>query len=207
MKTLLAAALLLLAAACYAGQTAITDTGDKVILNSDGTWVYANKASKPVVKIGTNTAKFNKPADATFLLKSTKNNAAFWTNTDKWSFSKTAGETAEYQFQLKGKSLFGMAITEEVEIPLEALAEIAFENARKVAPDLKIVMQEYRIVNGNKVIYMEMNGTLKGIDFTYLGYYYSNASGTTQFVAYTGTKTIPAYRSEMNDFLNGLVTQ
>jgi hypothetical protein len=69
MKTLLAAALLLLAAACYAGQTAVTDTGDKVILNNDGTWVYADKAPKPAAKIGVNKAKFNKPADSAFLLK------------------------------------------------------------------------------------------------------------------------------------------
>jgi len=71
MKALLIATLLLLAATCHAGQTAITDTGEKVILNSDGTWVYSNKALTPATRIGTNKEKFNKPNDSTFLLKST----------------------------------------------------------------------------------------------------------------------------------------
>lgn len=206
MKTFLVATLLLLAAACYAGQTAITDTGEKVILNSDGTWVYSHKAPTPDTKIGTNKEKFNKPNDSTFLLKSTKTNSAFWINTDKWSFEKKQGEL-EYQFRLKDKPLFGMAITEPVEIPLEVLTDLALENARREAPDAKIVMKEYRIVNGNKVIYMEMNGTVKGMNFTYHGHYYSNSSGTTQLIAYTFTKVVPSYKSEINDFLNSLATQ
>jgi len=117
MKALLIATLLLLAATCYAGQTAITDTGEKVILNSDGTWVYSNKALTPATRIGTNKEKFNKPNDSTFLLKSTKTNSAFWINTDKWSFEKKQS-ALEYQVRLKDKALFGMAITEPVEIPL-----------------------------------------------------------------------------------------
>ena len=34
---------------------------------------------------------------------------------------------------------------------------------------------------------MQMAGTITGMKFTYIGYYYSDASGTTQLVAYTGT--------------------
>jgi hypothetical protein len=208
MKKLLVAILLLVASTSYAGQTAVTDTGEKVILNSDGTWVHADSAPKPAQKIETNKKKFDKPKDSTFLLKSTRNNSAYWINTGKWSFAKTqADAAAEYRFQLKGKDLYGMVITEGIEIPLDSLADIALTNARGVAPDMKMIMQEYRVVNGKKVIYMEMKGTMKGIHFTYHGYYYSNSSGSTQFVAYTATNTVAKYESEMNDLLNGLVTQ
>jgi hypothetical protein len=68
-------------------------------------------------------------------------------------------------------------------------------------------MQEYRVVNGKKLIYMQINGTIKGINFTYNGYYYSNPSGSTQLVAYTAASAVRKYKSEINDFLNGLVTQ
>jgi hypothetical protein len=208
MKKLFIATLLLLAATSYASQIAITDTGEKVILNSDGTWVFADSAQKPAKSIETNKKKFEKPKDSTFLLKSTKNNSAFWINTAKWSFEKTEAETArEYQFQLKGKDLYGMAITEGIEIPLESLANLALTNARGAAPDAKLIMQEYRVVNGKKVIYMEIKGTIQGIDFTYHGYYYSNSSGSTQLVTYTATNAVAKYKSEINDFLNGLVTQ
>ena len=208
MKKLFVATLLLLAATSYAGQTAVTDTGEKVILNSDGTWAYADKAPKPAEKIDMNKKKFEKPKDSTFLLKSTRNNSAYWLNTAKWSFAKTqADAAAEYRFQLKGKDLYGMVITEGIEMPLESLAEIAVTNARGAAPDAKMIMQEYRVVNGKKLIYMEFKGTIKGVKFIYHGYYYSNSSGSTQMVAYTAANAVAKYESEMTDFLNGLVTQ
>ena len=54
---------------------------------------------------------------------------------------------------------------------------------------------------------MEMKGTLQGIKFMYLGYYYSDDSGSTQFLAYTGSSLVGKYKSEINDFLNGFVVQ
>jgi hypothetical protein len=208
MKKLLVAIALLLATTSYAGQKAITDTGEQVILNSDGTWGYADNKQKHAHKIETNKLKFEKPVDSTFLLKSTKNNSAFWINTDTWTIKKPEKNTArEYQFQLNGKDLYGMAITEEIEIPIESLVDIALANARSAAPDARIVMKEYRVVNGRKVLYMEINGKIMGIDFTYFGYYYSNPSGTTQLITYTATKTVDKYKSEAIELLNGLVTQ
>jgi hypothetical protein len=208
MKKVFAAILLLWAATSYAGQEAVTDTGEKVILNSDGTWVYADKAPKPVKRIETNKQKFEKPKDATFLVRSTRNNSAYWINSAKWSFKKTEGDAAaEYQFQLKSRDLYGMAVTEGIEMPLESLADTALANARSAAPDAKMIMQEYRVINGKKVVYMVINGTIKNVNFTYHGYYFSNSSGSTQLVAYTASNAVGKYTAEINDFLNGLVTK
>ncbi|MBA7532119.1 hypothetical protein ES705_24345 [subsurface metagenome] len=208
MKKLFVTILLLLAATSYASQKAITDTGEQVILNSDGTWEYYGNAQKPAKIIETIKKKFERPRNSSFLLKSIKNKSAYWINTNKWSFHKAKDNPqAEYQFQLKGKDLYAMTIAEGVEIPIETLTNIALDNARSVAPDTKIVRQEYRVVNGNKVIYMEMNGTLQGVKFTYLGYYYSDTSGSIQLIAYTATSVVDKYKTEINDFLNGLVTQ
>ena len=208
MKKLFVTILLLLAATSYASQKAITDTGEEVILNGDGTWEYSDKAQKATNIIETNKKIFERPRDSSFLLKSTKNNSAYWINTDKWVFKKAKDSNqAEYGFKLKGEDLYGTAITEGIEVALESLADIALTNARTAAPDSKSVKQEFRIVNGKKVLYMTMNGTIQGMKFTYLGYYYSDASGSTQFVTYTGTKLVDKYKLEINDFLNGLVTQ
>jgi len=208
MKTVLVITALLLTTSSYSGQKAITDTGEQVILNSDGTWTYADAKQKQDHRIETNKMKFEKPGDATFLLKSTKNNAAFWINPVKWSIKKPEKNTArEYQFQLNGKDLYGMVLTEEIEIPVESLVDIALANARNAAPDARIVTKEFRVVNGRKVLYMEITGKIMGIDFTYFGYYHSNSSGCTQLIAYTGTKAVDKYKPEAIDFLNGLVTQ
>lgn len=208
MKKLLIVIFILLTTTSYAGQKAITDTGEEVILYSNGTWEYSKDAQKLSDMIEINKKIFNKPIDSSFLVKSTRNNSAFWINTNKWSFSKSEElPDAEYQFELKDKDLYGLAITEGIEIPLESLAKIALHNARSVAPDMEIVEQEYRIVNGNKVLYMQMNGTMEGVKFTYVGYYYSDDSGSTQLVNYTATNLVERYKPEINDFLNGLVKQ
>jgi len=194
-----------LTATVFAGQKAISDTGEEVILNSDGTWEYVNNGKKAIDKIKTNKNKFTKSTDASFQLKSTKNNSTIWINTDKWSFKKPKEEgVTEYTFQLKGKDVYAMVITEGVEFDMEALTDIALTNARGVAPDIKIIAKEYRNVNDRKIIYMQMNGTIQGGKFTYVGYYHSNASGSTQFVAYTSQKFVEKYHSDIFEFLNGL---
>ena len=208
MKILLVIILLFLAATSYASQKAITDTGEEVILNSDGTWEYSDNAQKATKIIETKKNKFERSRDASFLVKSMRNNSVYWINTDKWFFRKAEDNPeAEYEFHLKGKDLYAMAITEGIEMPLETLADIALINAQRAAPNAKIVRQEYRVVNGKKVLYMEISGTIKNIKFYYLGYYYSDASGSTQFVTYTSANLVDKYKSEITDFLNGLDTQ
>lgn len=208
MKKLFVIILISLAGASHAGVRAITDTGEEVILDSDGTWKYTHNSHNNAAKtIQTNDKTFKKAKDASFLVKSTTNDSAYWINTHKWAFRKaTNNADAEYEFRLKGQDLYGMTVTERARIPIESLANIALTNAKDTAPDAKTIKEEYRNVNGKKVIYMQMNGTLKGIKFTYLGYYYSDDSGSTQYIAYTASNLVDKYRAEIDDFLNGLTT-
>jgi len=152
----------------YASQTAVTDTGDVIILNDNGTWKYKDRVDATSISI--NSHKFVTPKSSTFLLKSQKNSSAFWINAKKWRFVKGPTEGAtEYNFELKSQDLYGMAITEGLDIPLESLGEIAFENASSAAPNAKLLEKEYRTVNNQKILYMKFSGTIQGIDFTYIG--------------------------------------
>lgn len=208
MKQLFIIIILLFVTTGYASQKAVTDTGKEVVLKDDGTWKYSANTKNVAATIKSNKTVFKKSKDASFLLKSVKNSSAFWINANKWSFKKaTDNAEAEYQFQLKGQDLYGMAITEGIEISLESLTDLALVNAQNADPNARVVRKEYRNVNGNKVIYMEMNAIIQSIDFTYLGYYYSDASGSTQLLTYTATNLVKKYKSEINDLLNGLVTQ
>lgn len=192
----------------FTQKVALTETGEQVILYDDGTWVYSESSESVVSEIPTSDKKFVKDKSQSFLLKSTRTNLGLWLNGSDWSFTK--GETeedAEYNFQLKGKDLYAMLISEQMEIPLETLRMAALENARSAAPDIKVVSEEYRIVNGQKVLMLHMAGTIEGIKFTYFGYYYSNSSGTVQLITYTGTSLFSEYKSDIEKFLNGLVEQ
>ena len=189
-----------------AQQKAVTETGSEVILYDDGTWKFQNEDELTIVEVRTNPVKLKKSEGATFLLKSNILNVGFWLDPKLWSFKKqTENEAAEYKLLLKSGDLYGMIITEKVEIPLETLKSLALANGQKVAPDLKIVKEEYRNVNGLKVLLLEMSGTTQGIKFSYYGYYYSNTNGTVQFITYTSTKLLNSYKSKIEILLNGLV--
>ena len=189
-----------------AQKKAVTETGDEVILYNDGTWEYEGDYNFEESEIPTNPINFKKDEASTFLLKSKKLNVGFWLNPKIWKFNKaTDNLEAEYEFQLKGEDLYGMLISEKVEIPLETLKTIALENGKESASDLKIVKEEYRNVNGLKVLLLEMNGTMQGIKFSYYGYYFSNDNGTLQFITYTSQNLLDSYREVCDNLLNGLV--
>jgi hypothetical protein len=124
-KGILKILLLLLAITSVAQKKAVTETGEEVILYDNGTWKYVSDSAKEKVDIPLNPKAFKKSNNATFLLKSTRTKIGVWLDSKKWSFKKAvSNEDAEYELQLKGKDLYGMIITEKIEVPLETLKGI-----------------------------------------------------------------------------------
>lgn len=190
------------------GQTkAVTENGDEVLLYDDGTWKRADGGSDlEETPIKTNPSTFTKAGSSSFLLKSSKFNVGFWLNSKKWKFEKgKSNDDAEYELQLKNGDLYAMIIAEGMQIPLETLKKIAIENGRAAAPDLAIENEEYRTVNGIKVLHLQMTGSMQGMKFFYYGYYYSNANGTVQFITYSSQNLLKTYQADAEELLNGLV--
>lgn len=192
---------------CFSQINALTSTGDEVVLYENGTWQYVNDSLNSST-IEVNGIPYYKDNKSTFLIKSSKTNVGLWINPKKWRFSKApASSAAEYTFEIKNDDIQAMLITEKIEIPIENLIQIAYENALDAAPDAKIIKQEYRIVNGLDVIMMQITGTISGIKFIYYSYYYSNSSGSYQLVSYTSQNLFEASKKDMEEFLNGFVEQ
>lgn len=205
-KIILAMISLMYITTIQAQQKAVTENGEEVLLYEDGTWKYQNEEEISDNETPTNSISFKKDNTSTFLLKSNKFNVGFWLNPKLWSFKKaTEASEAEYKLILKSGDIYGMIITEKVEIPLETLKSIALENGKTAAPDLKIVKEEYRVVNGNKILLLQMTGTIKGIKFSYYGYYYSNKNGTVQFITYSSKSLLDSNKTKIESLLNGLV--
>lgn len=207
MKNLILTGLIIFSVQLVNAQiNAITETGDEVILYDGGTWKYLNDSNIETTEITVNNKEFIKDEKSTFLVKSNKLNIGIWINPKSWKFNKgTDNDAFEFQFQKKGSDLYAMLISEKVQIPLETLKGIAIDNARSVAPDVRIVKEEYRNVNGVKVLMMQMLGTIQGMKFTYYGYYYSNENGTIQLLTYTGENLLNDYMVDIEIFINGFV--
>ena len=206
-KLQLISILLLFAFITNAQIKAITESGDEVLLYESGTWEYVDdKLADKEEVIPINDKKFYKNKNATFLVKSNNINIGIWINPKEWSFEKTGeNESTEFSFQKRNETLYAMIITENIELPIESLKDIALQNAKNASPDAKIVFQEYRYVNDTKIFYMHIKGTIQGIKFYYVGYYYSDENGTTQFIAYTTQNLFEQYKNDMLELLNGFV--
>lgn len=189
-----------------AQKMAITDTGEEVFLYDDGTWAYVNPDEAPDDSIAVNPVVFTKDDGSTFLLKSTKFGIGLYLNPKKWSFEKgSSNDDAEYSFKMKNEDLHAVMITEKAEIPLETFKLVALENAKSAAPDSRIIHQEYRTVNGLKVLHLKLKGTIQGLNFVYSGYYYSNENGSVQLITFTIDTLVDEYSTDIEEFINGLV--
>jgi hypothetical protein len=204
----LVAALATACAAHAAQQRAVTEKGDEVILESDGTWRYVQQPKDLPGPVGVSERRYTRPAASTFAVKSVRNNAAVYIDPKKWVFQKGKdAQENEYSFRLAGGDLYARLITERMTIPLETLPTIALNNLKVVAPDAEIVKQELRWVGDRKVLHMQMRGTTSGIKAAYSGYYYSDDSGTTQLVTFTAQNLMPTMNREVEEFLNGFALQ
>jgi len=187
-------------------QKAVTESGDEIFVYDNGTWEFVDSEIQKELFIPTNDKEFKKDKNSDFLLRSKNIKMGFWINPKKWTFKKASTNAeAEYQLKFKEGDLYGMVIAEEIEVPLVNLKDLAVENARQVAPDIKIVKEEYRVVNGLKVLMLEMNGTMQGIKFAYFSYYYSSPKGSLQFITYTSQGLLKKYKSDCENLLSGIV--
>ncbi len=207
IKNSLLSFLLLVSFYTFGQINAITESGDEVILYDDGSWVYVADSSTHLAEaIKMNEKVFKTPKSSTFLVKSKKTDVGVRINPKNWKFTKgKAGQPAEFVFQNKTEDMYGMIITEKISIDIKTLKQIALNNAKSAAPDVKLTNQEYRMVNGTKVLMMEMKGTIQGVKFVYYGYYYSDDSGSVQFLTYTSQNLFEEYKKEMEKLLNGFV--
>lgn len=208
MKTILSAlSILIFYSISYSQIKATTEEGESVILYEDGTWVYEENGDSSNHEIAINPNTFEKGNKSNLLLKSKINKFGFHVNTAKWELrnKKTFNQDSEFELKLKAGDAYSMIISEEMEIPIETLEDIAIQQAQSVAKDFKLVTEEYRMVNGIKVLHLEMKGEIEGIKFTYFGYYYSNSTGTVQFVTFSSEPLIKKYKADCEELLNGLV--
>lgn len=204
-KILFIIGLLVLSCNSFAEIGAVTETGDEVVLFEDGTWIYRDEKLRQKQEIVLNDIIFSKSDESTFLVKSNRLNIGVWIDPKKWSFSKTdTADASEFSFKLKDEDLYGMLISEKIEIPLETLKDVAIHNAESVSTYFRVSKQEYRNVNGIQVLMLEMIATIENIDFVYYGYYFSNSNGSVQLLTYTSNNLKDNYLTDIEALLNGI---
>lgn len=72
------------------------------------------------------------------------------------------------------------------------------------APDARIVKESMRILGGKTFLCMQIDGTVRGMKFSYLSYYYSGENLTLQVLTWTPQNMFKKNKAEMESFLNGV---
>jgi hypothetical protein len=190
-----------------AQKQATTTEGEKVWLFSDGSWSYAINDSVPERKpIRENPNPLKYSVEATELTSSQMIPMGLMMKPGEWDHEiAMEGEYGEFVFTNHNDALFALMINEAIPSTLENMREVVLSNARAVAPDMKVTDEEYRTVNGLRVLMIQMTGTLEGTRYQYYNYYYTDEEGSTQLLTYTSAKAFSLYKTEMEKLLNGLV--
>jgi hypothetical protein len=176
--------------------------------NIDGTAAATDAASGSTNAPGTTADRpnvsggFTTPPGARAEAEFLNGRASVSYDASKWK-ETTSTDPGRRNFTHSTGDGYASIIYERIEIPTEQLRVIALDNARKVAPDARIVEDTRRRVNGTDVMLLRMEGTTSGIRFTYLGYYWAGTSGTVQVITWTGQNLFSEYRGEFENFLNG----
>lgn len=152
------------------------------------------------------TPTFQTPADATQEVEILKGKVWLTFDPRKWKEAPSEAGNRKAFHHVNGDG-YALVISERIQIATEQLRGIALANAREAASDVKIVEEQLRRVNGTDLLLLRMEGHIKGIPFTYLGYYYGGPAGTIQLITYTGQNLFDEYRQDFENFLNGLRVQ
>jgi hypothetical protein len=180
---------------------ATTDDGRRVVLRPDGTWVPLTKPVEAVAPAA--TGRYSKPAGATRKVAAPVGDFVLWVDPARWSESKR--EPGRIVFQHRNGQAYAMFIADPLSVPTDAMKNTVLVNARKADPDIHIVSEEKRNVNGRDVLCLQLQGKVQGLPFQYYGYYYGGSSGNVQLVTYTLQSAFAANEQDFADLLNGLV--
>ena len=116
-------------------------------------------------------------------------------------------ESSEYYFFNKIDDAYAyMDIEATKGLSLEKFRENNLRGARKIMPDAIIKICEYRIINGLKVLYTDIIGTLDNYKAEFLMYTYINEKGAVYVTVSNSQEKFSKYREIYEEFLNGIVS-
>ena len=96
-----------------------------------------------------------------------------------------------------------MVLTQRVEVDSAHLTEVVLAAARRATPDARVMSESWRTVNGLRTLLLRLDGVAGGNRVSVYSQAYSDASGTVQLAASTGTNLFDEYRRDFLELFAG----
>jgi hypothetical protein len=122
----------------------------------------------------------------------------------KWKANAT-DEAGSFELSYKPGDAYGKLIVENLELPIDALIDIALRNMKEQDPQYKVISREDRKVSGVPVKMVRVDVAPQGIPVTFLIYYYGGKAGSVQMLAWCARQQFAAKRPILQSLLDGLV--
>jgi hypothetical protein len=201
MKTTLVVVLTVLASLPVFAEDIVLDYGGrKVVLHDDGTWEYAKTSNTGAVQ-GLTLHKL--PTQTQLLTNPT---GKYKVNFDPklWDQTKPFSESAEFGFQNKEKTGFGMAIYDGLPLPLTTMEQVLITNANNIDKNAAIVDKQPCTVNGVAGELVTYTATGSGVPFTLLTFITSGDFGSIQYTFYTTSAVFAKMKPVFIDAISGI---
>ncbi len=155
---------------------------------------------------GPSTPAFSVPAGASRTVELLAGASTLSFNPALWTEKESSDKGKRLFRHAKGDGYAVVVVNPGVELTLAALREVALTNARKASPDLNLVAEGHRRVNGRDMLMLRTEGTVEGMALAWFGYYVCTPGGTIQVVTYAGRNQFEEYARDFEDLLNGIRT-
>lgn len=91
-----------------------------------------------------------------------------------------------------------------MQIPLEKIPDLFFEDIQVMFPTAKITRRGYRDLNDVSFVFWEHTVNLNGVEFAYLSHAYSDSNGIVRIMGWTTPNLFEKHRSKIENFVDGL---
>ena len=161
--------------------------------------------AQPAAQSAGQPPAIQRPRSATATLNTSRGGFRIWYNPAVWQPAPaTADGRVEFR-QNSGQAVI-VVIPEGTPLPLVALRTAAVENARRSAPDARVVAEQTRRIGNRDVLLLQVNATLTAgnLPVTYYGHYFGDPRGSIQVVGAVAQADFERLRPQIQDFLDGL---
>jgi hypothetical protein len=179
-------------------------TGETVILHSDGTWEYQNH-DVITQNIPESINQYYTPKEADKFISNGYVTANLWYDSKKRKYQRTGNLPLEYYLIFSAGDLYVGFMSEEIQIYIQNLHENLIEKGRNGGTNFVILKDEIRKVNDIAMGYLEFKFYLKGTIWVYTYDYWSGEKGNVVVYAVTSENLYQKKKPDIDNILNGLV--
>ncbi len=183
---------------------ATTEDGRLIKVYPDGKWESETKKISAVEIDESKLEKFQIPEGAVSIKKSENYKYSIYYKPEDWKIlNYQINELSDTTMVSTNHECYAIVIAERTSVSLETLKEAVLINAKKASSDIQTIKSEYRIVNGKKMLFLVLFGTVMDAPIKYYYYLYSGVDGAFQVIAFATGINFVNNEKKIEEILNG----